>query len=122
MENVSSSLHADMETLHAYCKKYHLDAGDSLYESIISVAQEHNLFDAEMYSLYKQVKSVFNKLPFIETMFSAMQNYSVNRPLIKITIDLFKYYKQRVNLENYKIVLNEEVMTPVEENTIEDLA
>jgi hypothetical protein len=51
-----------------------------------------------------------------------MQNYSVNRPLIKITIDLFKYYKQRVNLENYKIVLNEEVMTPVEENTIEDLA
>ena len=122
MENVSSSLHADMETLHAYCKKYHLDASDSFYESIISVAQEHNLFDAEMYSLYKQVKSVFNKLPFIETMFCAMQNYSGNKALAKITIDLFKYHKQRVNLENYKIVLNEEVMTPVEETTVEDLA
>ena len=122
MITVSSSLHADMERLYNYSHKNHLHAGDSLYESIISVAQEHNLFDGEIYSLYKQVKSVFDKLPFIETMFSAMQNYSGNKALAKITTDLFKYHKQRVNLENYKIVLNEEVMTPVEENTIEDLA
>lgn len=122
METISSSLHADMETLYNYRQKNHLHASDNFYESIIKVAEEHNLFDAEMYSLYKQVNDMFNKLPFIETMFSVMQNYSGNKPLIKITIDLFKYYKQRVNLENYKIVLNEEVMTPVEENTIEDLA
>lgn len=122
METISSSLHADMETLYNYRQKNHLHASDNFYESIIKVAEEHNLFDVEMYSLYKQVNDMFNKLPFIETMFSAMQNYNGNKPLIKVTIDLFKYYKQRVNLNNYNIILNEEVMTPVEENTIEDLA
>jgi hypothetical protein len=111
-----------METLHAYSKKYNLGASDSLYESIIKVAEEHNLFDGEIYSLYNQVSAVFNKLPFIETMFSAMQNYSGNQALKKVTIDLFKYYKQRVNLNNYKIVLNEEVMTPITEEVINDLA
>jgi hypothetical protein len=68
------------------------------------------------------VSAVFEKLPFIETMFSAMQNYDRNEALQKITIDLFKYYKQRVNLNNYNIILNEEVMTPITEETIEDLA
>ena len=111
-----------MDALRNYSKRYHLHASDGLYESIASVAEEHNLFDGEIYSLYKQVSAVFEKLPFIETMFSAMQNYDRNEALQKITIDLFKYYKQRVNLNNYKIILNEEVMTPITEEAIEDLA
>jgi len=122
MATISSDLYCKMDELEAYRRKNHFGGSDTLYESMLAVAQEKNLFDVEMYTIYKQVNSVFEKLPFIDVMFEAMGGYGDNNKFKNITIDLFKYYKQRVNLENYKIVLNEEVMTPVEENTVEDLA
>jgi hypothetical protein len=122
MESISSDLHCKMDALESYHRKNHFSGSDALYESMLGVAQEKNLFDIEMYTTYKQVNAVFEKLPFIETMFEAMHGYGDNQRFKDVIIDLFKYYKQRVNLENYKIVLNEEVMTPVDENTVEDLA
>ena len=122
MATISSDLHSKMDVLESYHRKNHFAGSDELFESMLAVAQEKNLFDVEMYTIYKQVNSVFEKLPFIDTMFEAMGGYGDNNKFKSITIDLFKYYKQRVNLENYKIVLNEEVMTPVIEESIEDLA
>ena len=122
MTTISSDLHSKMDTLDVYHRNNHFSGSDVLFESMLAVAQEKNLFDIETYIIYKQVNSVFEKLPFIDTMFEAMGGYGDNNKFKSITIDLFKYYKQRVNLENYKIVLNEEVMTPVIEESIEDLA
>jgi hypothetical protein len=122
MTTISSDLHSKMDALDVYHRKNHFAGSDELFESMLAIAQEKNLFDIEMYTTYKQVNSVFEKLPFIDVMFESMGGYGDNNKFKSITIDLFKYYKQRVNLENYKIVLNEEVMTPVEETTVEDLA
>jgi hypothetical protein len=39
-----------------------------------------------------------------------------------VICDLFKYYKQRIDWKNYNIKLNEEVVTPiVEDSQIEEL-
>jgi hypothetical protein len=122
MATISSDLHSKMLAIDSYRRKNHFAGSDVLYQSMLEVAQEKNLFDIEMYTTYKQVNSVFERLPFIETMFEAMHGYGDNKRFKDVIIDLFKYYKQKVNLENYKIVLNEEVMTPVEETTVEDLA
>jgi hypothetical protein len=122
MATISSDLHSKMLAIDSYRRKNHFAGSDVLYQSMLEVAQEKNLFDVEMYTTYKQVNAVFEKLPFIETMFEAMHGYGDNKRFKDVIIDLFKYYKQKVNLENYKIVLNEEVMTPVEETTVEDLA
>jgi hypothetical protein len=122
METISSDLHSKMVAIDLYCRNNYFSGSNTLFESMLEAAQEKNLFDIEMYTIYKQVNSVFEKLPFIDVIFENMSTFADNSKLKNITIDLFKYYKQRVNLENYKIVLNEEVMTPVEETTVEDLA
>jgi hypothetical protein len=88
-------------------------------ETIVEFAKENNLFDQPVYTIYKQVNEVFEKLPFLDHMLGVM--YYANKgesPLIKALIDLFKYHKHRVNLENYTLKLTEDA--PLEEALTQD--
>jgi hypothetical protein len=67
------------------------------------------------------VNEVFTKLPFLNVLLDKMNSYylsSSNAPLVSAIIDLFKYYKHRVNLEHYKLVLTEDA--PLEETLTQD--
>jgi hypothetical protein len=69
------------------------------------------------------VNNILEKHPFIEIMFRQFSGYGDNTSLINVTIDLFKYHRQRVDWKNYNIKLTEEapLENELEEDTIEEL-
>ena len=96
---------------------YH-DQDGSLKVAMLAVAQEHNLFDQNIYPEYLELLDVFNKLTFLNPLCSRIGYVGQNDDLISVMTDLFKYYKHKVNLKHYNIRINEEVLT---EETIENL-
>ena len=121
IDDISTDLYKQVKQLTDYHTKYYLSGDKDLYQAIIKVAIDNNLFDESIYSVYKNVKAVFEKLPFIEPMFKAIPRWTGgNKELINAIRDLFKYYKQRINWEFYNVTLNKEVVEPVE--NVEELA
>jgi hypothetical protein len=90
---------------------------------MLEIAQLHNLFDEPMYSIYKEVKTMLERLKFIEPMCSKMSSYSGDEKMVDAMKDLFKYYKQKIDWKNYKIALNEEPIAEeiLTEEAIEEL-
>lgn len=95
-------------------------ADDKTVNAILEHAKEHNYFDQPTYMVYKQVNEVFEKLPFLNILLDKMgyRDSLENNPMIQAIIDLFKYHKQKVNLEHYTIKLTEDA--PLEETLTED--
>jgi len=62
-----------------------------------------NLEDHKVYYLYNKVKSFLEANSFIEFMASNGGGYSNNNSAVKVTADLFKYHKLRLNIEHYKL-------------------
>jgi len=123
MGDISTDLYKKMLVLDSYKKKYHLSGDHSLYESIIKLAEENNLFDLSVYSVYNDVKELFEKLPFLKPMFGMMGRWGSNNNGVNDALrDLFKYYKQRIDWKHYNIKLNEEVVTPIVDLNVEELA
>jgi len=104
-------------------EKYHR-ANDQRYadrdtkQYIIEHATDHNLFNQEIYIIYKQVKEVFEKLSFLKPMLNQFSYYINDDMIAKAVADLFKYHKHRVNLKHYAIILNED--KPLKEELTED--
>jgi hypothetical protein len=124
VEQISKDLHNKMVELSDYSRRNHLSGSATLYESIIKLAEENNLFDLSIYSMYKDVKALFEKLPFIKPMFSASSRWN-HKELDGMTLaicDLFKYYKQRIDWKHYNVKLNEEVVIPLVDLNVEELA
>jgi hypothetical protein len=100
-----------LENYHNKNQQRYAD-GDTKKE-IIDLATEHNLFDQEIYTIYKGVKEVFTKLPFLNAIMYQLPYSSGNdvdyKDVLNVAIaDLFKYHKHKVNLEHYTIKLNED--------------
>ena len=120
VKTVSRDLAEKLTTLYNYDRNNSKPYADRLTkETIVEFAKENNLFDQPVYTIYKQVNEVFDKLPFLDHMLGVM--YPTNKedsPLIKALTDLFKYHKHRVNLENYTLKLTEDA--PLEEVLTQD--
>jgi hypothetical protein len=110
MYGVSKDLAEKLNTLNEYNRSNSRPYADThVKATIIEYAKENNLFDQPIYTIYKQVNEVFTKLPFLNEMMGVMHyTYKEESPLIKALIDLFKYHKHRVNLENYTLKLTED--------------
>jgi hypothetical protein len=120
MYGVSKDLAEKLNTLYEYNRINSKPYADThVKATIIEHAKENNLFDQPVYTIYKQVNEVFTKLPFLNEMMGVMHyTYKEESPLIKALIDLFKYHKHRVNLENYTLRLTEDA--PLEEALTQD--
>jgi hypothetical protein len=120
VKTVSKDLGNKLTVLSQYNTKHSRPYADNkTKETIVEFAKENNLFDIETYTIYKQVNEVFTKLPFLNEMMGVMHyTYKEDSPLIKALIDLFKYHKHRVNLENYTLKLTEDA--PLEETLTQD--
>ena len=111
-----------MTELEKYRDANHMNGSDTLYKTMLEVAEADKLFDMSIYPLYLEMKSIFEKLPFIKSVFSACTSYvNSNDGMNNALRDLFKYYKQRIDWKHYNVRLNEEVVTPVDESEIEEL-
>jgi len=94
-------------------------ADNNTKATVIAHAKENNLFDQPIYLVYNQVTQVFEKLPFLNDMMSRMSYHEKPESIIvKALVDLFKYHKQKVNLDNYTLKLTEDV--PLEETLTQD--
>lgn len=113
LKEISTPLWEKMTKLQEYNKKYYTRGDDALYATMLSVADEYKLYDTSIYNVYKEVEFILNRLSFIEPMFSKLY-YETEKKYIKAIRDLFKYYKQRVDWQHYKLVVNEESIEVVE--------
>lgn len=114
LKQISTPLGEKLEKLFLYHDEYFTRDGDKeLYKLMIGVAEDKKLFDYSIFDVYQEVKYILERLPFLEPMCERM-SYRDNS-LIPYIIDLCKYYKQRINWQNYTLPINEKVEGPVEE-------
>jgi hypothetical protein len=119
---LSKDLSDKLTILDEYKYKNFNNSDTVTYEAMLSVAEEHNLFDGDIYPLYLEVKDLLDKLTFLEPIMTSMSGYgSSSDPLIDVLSDLFKYYKQKLNLDRYKLRLNEDVSESLTEEVVEEL-
>lgn len=122
MGMISTDIADKMKTIQDYVQQNNLYSDSTLYQAIVEIAQKKNLLDHSIYPTYLELKSLFEKLPFLEPMFSAMPMYSRKDGVVEATRDLFKYYRQRIDWKCYNIKLNEEkVETPITEEILNEI-
>jgi len=120
--DISVDLADKLHELKNYDDKNHRSYADNeTIKAIILHATENRLYDEPIYTTYKQVCEVFAKLPFLNTLldkttYSSRSNTDAD--IVKAIIDLFKYYKHKVNLEHYKLILTEDA--PLEDTLTQD--
>jgi hypothetical protein len=119
---ISTDLYEKMKRLNDYKIEHHCGGNDTIYNSMLEVAQTHNLFDMEIYHEYMEVKNLLERLPFIEAMSDKIQSYdNDNSPIISAFRDLFKYHGHRIDWKHYNIRINEEVVEELTEASVEQL-
>jgi len=117
MKLISQDLHRKLETLYKYPRAK--NTNKEIEDAILGIAEKHGYFDTTVYSTYKEVKFLLEKLPFMNVLFSKFGYYdNDSNPLFKIIIDLCKYHKHRIDWKHYKLKLNEE--NPLTEEQIDE--
>ena len=119
-QNLSNSLYTKLNDLQRY-KRVNMDstASKNIYDAMLEVATEQNLFDFSIYDTYMDIKNLLEKYTFINTICKKML-YNDN-DMIDVLRDLFKYNKQRIDYTNYNIKLNEEVNEELVEEHLEHI-
>jgi hypothetical protein len=77
-----------------------------MWNAMLAVAEEHNLWDETIYSTYQEVKEVLDRLLFIEAIcyhliYEKDEDKIKENKLFKAMIDLCKYHKFKINSEHY---------------------
>ena len=121
LEQVSSDLYNKIIFLNSYEDKHNQWSSDEVKKAVLGIAKPNKLFDMEVYPIYKEVEKVLEELPFINTVCGT--NTYNNRDTEKWVVvmrDLFRFHKRRMNWNQYKITLNEDVVTPMTEEIIQE--
>jgi hypothetical protein len=121
VREISNDLADKLEVLNKYHRDNNMRYADGTTKNIIiEHAKQNNLFDQPVYMVYNQVNEVFTKLPFLNVLLDRMgyRSGDSDSPFITAIVDLFKYHKQKVNLEHYTLKLTED--SPLEETLTQD--
>jgi hypothetical protein len=106
IKHISTDLGSKIKELDEY-KDNHFNRGnDEMWNAMLAVAEEHNLWDETIYSTYQEVKNILERLPFLEAITYHMSHGKEAEqlkalPLFKAMIDLCKYHKFKINSEHY---------------------
>ena len=109
---VSTELGKKLEKLIRFVAVNTSRAHSDVENTIVEFAIANKIYDMEIYPLYVEIKTLFEKLPFINPLFNTLPGYigESNKGITLVIADLFKYYKQKVNLEHYKFpAMNEDL-------------
>lgn len=108
---VSTDLANKLRAVMEYKRLNYHDSDGSLKAAMLTVAQEHNLFDQNIYPEYLELLDIFNKLTFLNPLCNKSGYFNAEDPMVGVMTDLFKYYKHKIDLKHYNIRINEEVLT-----------
>jgi len=106
--------------LEAYRSEWYRSMGhDDVITTMLEIAEANNSYDEAIYTEYLEMKKTLEKLKFLNQAIYKLSPsyYGMTKGSIEITIlcDLFKYYKQKLNLDNYESVkIEQEVEELVE--------
>lgn len=121
LKGISTSLLEDLDTLCTYRDNNYVNSQEVLYKAMLDVAEMNNLFDGEMYPLYQRIKNLLERLPFLNPVLKAMipkTYYKDSLPEMNgVLCDLFKYYRYRLDYQNYHLRLDDE---PIEGEILEE--
>jgi hypothetical protein len=120
LEGNCTDLYNKLNRLNDYQKTHYRHCDDEIFKAMLELADANNLYDHEIYYLYKEVEDVLEKLPFINNLMRYVNSY--NDDVISSIVDLMKYYKYKVDLEKYNLRIDDEIVTPVTDELIEELA
>jgi hypothetical protein len=103
---ISTPLMVKIEALVQYRNKWFKNSNNpDIIDVMISLAEENNLFDPEIYSIYQEMKKTLKKLYFLDVCLKefcgSYSSLDRDSKKIKVIVDLFKYHKEKVNLEHY---------------------
>lgn len=103
LKNVSTELLNKCKLLEKYRNQNYTNASYELYKSMIELAEENNLFDYSIYHEYIKMKTTLEKLYFLNAILGLINSYysHVSPDIERSIVDLMKYHKFKVNLENY---------------------
>ena len=103
LKNASTELLDKCKLLEEYRNQNYINGSNEIYKSMIELAEENNLFDYSIYHEYIQMKKTLEKLYFLNAILGSVSNYYqyVSPGVERSIIDLMKYHKFKVNLENY---------------------
>tara|TARA_R110000868_G_scaffold30607_6_gene113060 strand:- start:962 stop:3259 length:2298 start_codon:yes stop_codon:yes gene_type:complete len=123
IKDVSTELFDKIFTLEEYKNLHVKHSSDEVINAILEMAESNQLYDMEIYPIYKDVKNILEKLPFINVICEASNGRKYGGEETTkwklVMTDLFKYHRQRVNWQNYKIKLNDEIVTPITDEIME---
>jgi hypothetical protein len=123
--HISTDLYNKLTILDKYFEKNYTNACPEVYESMLEVANENNLFDYEVYDVYLNVEKFLSKMYFFNDLFKNVSVYSeISEGTKEIITSLLKYHKIKLDWKKYNIKLNDEVITSpiVEEDVTEQIA
>ena len=115
-----TDLYIKLDKLNEYQKAHYRYCDDAIFQAMLELASANNLYDHEIYHLYKEVESILDKLPFIDNLMRYVNAY--NNTVMPSIVDLMKYYKFKVDLEQYNLRIDDEIVTPVTDELIQELA
>lgn len=122
LKEISEEIANRLEVLQDYKEKNYISNSDKLvYQAMVEVAKQNNLFDHSIYSEYVSVKAILEKAYFLNTVFSMIRSYTFYGcapEQTRVIVDLMKYHKMKVNPEHYSKPKLEE---KVEEKLLESL-
>jgi hypothetical protein len=122
IELISENLYKKLDDLYEYQRDNYVYSSDSAITAMLEVATNNNLFDKNIYPEYLEMKALLEKLPFMNIIVSKMFQYNKEKDeMFPILVDMFKYYKQRINYKHYNITLNEENTEILTNEIIEEL-
>ena len=116
---VSTDLADKLQKLSTYRTINYVETNTELRAAMLEIATTNNLFDPQIYPEYLEMLDIFSKLTFLNPVCGRLGYVHKDDLMIPVIIDLFKYYKHRVDLKHYNIKINDEVLT---EETIDQLA
>ena len=124
LKEVSTDLYEKIDILKNYEDKWYSYGEEKVYKAMLEIANNNNLFDESVYSTYKEVKYILEKLKFLNPFIEILAYYKKDSDplIIEAICDLFKYYKHKVNIDKYKIVTNDDIVEgEITEGVIEQL-
>lgn len=115
ISTISHDLSSKMDTLVAYAQKYYRgeDGLNPVYESMLEIAKDNNLYDEDIHDVYVYLRDLFDKFYFINVICSRM-TYN-DKDIDDVLTDMFKYYKFRLNYTRYKRTNKEEEKEEVDQ-------
>lgn len=123
LKPLSEDLANKIQLLEEYKNNHYLTSSDKIYSAMLTVAEENNLFDGEVYPVYREVKAFLDRYTFVDTILDKCGYYvKENEPMMDVLRDMLKYHRRRLDWKNYNIKLNDDVVTTeLTDETVETL-